>query len=332
MNLQQMQQLRVLAETLNFRRAAERLHMEQPPLSVSIRRLEKELGGELFVRDRRNVRLTALGEAVLAHARQIAFHAEQLRRVAAEAGQGLGGSLRIGFVGSATYHLLPHGLPVFRTRFPGVTLELREGTTTQLLQQVDRGDIDIGLVRYPVIETTRARVHPIEHDQLVAALPAHDPLARKRVLRLADLRDAPFVLYSAQAASNLRAQVIAACHAAGFIPNVAQEAVQVQTLLSLVGSGAGVAVVPSISQAHRIAGIAFRPLADAARGQLDVAIAAAVHATSVPAAAQRFIEVLREQARADTPGRPAIPPTRHRRGQADPSPPSTPTNREDPAG
>lgn len=305
-----MQQLRVLAETLNFRKAAERLHMEQPPLSVSIRRLETELGGDLFVRDRQGVRVTALGEAVLEHARQIAFHVEQLRRVAADAGQGLSGPLRIGFVGSATYRLLPKCLPQFRASFPAVNMDLREGTTSQLLGQVERGEIDVGLVRHPVIETTRANLEPLEHDQLVAALPADDALARKRTLRLTDLRDVPFVLYASQAAMNLRAQVITACQAAGFTPRVAQEAVQVQTVLSLVGSGAGMALVPSICQAHRIAGIVFRPLADAAQRRLDVSIAAATHPTSVPAAALRFIEVLREQSAATAPGRPAIGVTR----------------------
>src|SRR4051812_45877773 len=107
MSLRQMQQFAVLAETLNFRRAAERLHMAQPPLSVSIRRLEEELGTPLLVREKRGVRLTAAGEAVLAHARQVTFHVDQLRKAAASASGGTAGRLRIAFVGSAAYSLFP---------------------------------------------------------------------------------------------------------------------------------------------------------------------------------------------------------------------------------
>ncbi|MBA2962293.1 MULTISPECIES: LysR family transcriptional regulator [Ramlibacter] len=293
MNLQQMKQLVALAETLNFRRAAERLHMAQPPLSVSIRRLEDELGARLFARERRGIRLTPAGEAVLAHARQIAFHAEQLKRAAASASGGMSGRLRIAFVGSAAYSLFPRVLPVFRERFPGVELDLRESTTTQMLQQVERGDVDLALVRYPVVEATTVVLRPVESDVLAAALPAGSPLARKRTLRMRDLADEPFVTYSATAAMNLRVQVVAACQAAGFTPRIVQEAVQVQTVLSLVGSGLGVALVPSLSRMQAPAGVEFRRLTDGGE-RLETALAVATHAHNEPAVAARFRDVLAE--------------------------------------
>jgi DNA-binding transcriptional LysR family regulator len=280
-----------LAETLNFRRAAERLHIAQPPLSVSIRRLEEELGAALVVRERRGIRLTPAGEAVLAHARQIVFHSEQVKRAAASASGGTSGRLRIAFVGSAAYSLFPRVLPVFRDRFPNVELELRESTTTQMLRQVAQGDVDLALVRYPVIEATTAVLRPVESDVLVAALPGACPLARKRTLRLADLAGEPFVAYSATAAMNLRAQVVAACQAAGFTPRIVQEAVQVQTVLSLVGSGLGVALVPSLSRLQSPAGVELRKLSNASKG-LETALAVATHPHNEPAAALRFREVL----------------------------------------
>ena len=176
-----------------------------------------------------------------------------------------------------------------------------EGTTTQLLQQVVRGDVDLALVRYPIVEATDAVLRPVESDVLVAALPSSSSLARKRRLRLADLADEPFVAYSATAAMNLRTQVVGACQAAGFTPRIVQEAVQVQTVLSLVGSGVGVALVPSLSRMQAPAGVEFRKLADGAE-RLQTALAVATHRHNEPAAAMRFREVMTAVG-ADTPGR-----------------------------
>lgn len=307
MNLRQIQQFAVLAETMNFRRAAERLHIAQPPLSVSIKRLEDELGAPLFLRERRGLRLTAVGHALLPAARQIASLAQQMKVMAAFAAGGAAGQLRIGFVGSATYRMFPRALPEFRRRYPQVELVLRESTTTQMLRQVERGEIDVGLVRYPVVEETSARMVPVEFDRLVAAVPSAFPVAARRRLRLAALRDEPFILYSAAAAHNLRAQVLAACQQAGFAPMIVQEAVQVQTLLSLVASGIGVALVPSVSQALGTPGVTFRSLTDGGAG-LDVALAAAIHPREEPPAAARFIELLQELDPVTRPGRPIIRP------------------------
>jgi DNA-binding transcriptional LysR family regulator len=280
--------------------------MAQPPLSVSIRRLEEELGTPLLAREKRGVRLTAAGEAVLVHARQVTFHVDQLRKAAASASGGTAGRLRIAFVGSAAYSLFPRVLPVFRERFPLVELELREGTTSQILRQVERAEIDLALVRHPVIEGTTAVLRAVEHDLLVAALPPGSPLRTKRVLRLGDLEGEPFVAYSATAAMNLRMQVVSACQSAGFTPRIAQEAVQVQTVLSLVGSGVGVALVPSVSQSQAPAGVIYRKLADV-DDRLHTALAAATHAHNEPAASLRFREVLNE-AGSGKPGRPVISP------------------------
>jgi DNA-binding transcriptional LysR family regulator len=308
MNWRQAKQLVVLAETLHFRRAAERLHMAQPPLSMSIKRLEEELRAPLFFRERRGLRLTPVGESVLPHARQVVFHIEQMKAQAASAAGGLAGQLSIAFVGSATYRLFPRALPEFRRRYPLVQLVLREGTTTQMLRQVERGDLDLGLVRYPVLEPTSARLVPVELDQLLAALPRGSTLARRKPLRLQDLAGQGFILYAAGAASNLRSQVVSACQAAGFDPRVVQEAVQVQTLLSLVASGMGVALVPSVSQAHRMPGVVFRQL-DGVGDRLDVAIAAATHPETEAPAATHFRELLLSLGERGQPGRPLVAPT-----------------------
>jgi DNA-binding transcriptional LysR family regulator len=308
MNLRQLRQFLAVAETLNFRKAAERLHMAQPPLSVAIKRMESDLGTPLFLRERRGLRLTAAGEAVLPHARQIAFHADQLRRTAAEASQGIGGVLRIGFVGSATYALFPRCLPVFRERYPRVLLELHESSTREVLRDIESGQLDAGVVRYPLSEPTTARLLPVEHDQLVAVVPRGSPLAQRRRLALTDLQHEPFVLYATPAALNLRSQVVALCQAAGFTPAVAQEAVQVQTILSLVESGLGVALVPSVSQTQASAGVVFRGLAGS-NERFNVSLAVATSADTESPAAGRFRELVMElSADSGTPGRPAIAP------------------------
>jgi DNA-binding transcriptional LysR family regulator len=294
MNLRQLQQFLAVAETLNFRKAAERLHMAQPPLSVSIKRLEEDLGTPLFLRERRGLRLTSAGESILLHARQISFHAAELRRAALDAAGGVGGVLKIGFIGSATYTLFPRALPAFRARYPRVTLDLRERTTREILREVENGELDLGLVRYPLIEDSAVSLLPVEHDRLVVALPKGSALAMRKRLQVKDLEHEPFVIYAASAALNLRAQVLSVCRAAGFSPTIVQEAVQVQTILSLVESGLGVALVPSLSESQGTRGLVFRTLGNDAR--LAVAIAVATHPLTEPPAARRFRELLVELA------------------------------------
>ncbi len=293
MHTRLIRQFLAVAETQNFRKAAERLHMAQPPLSVAIKRMEEDLGGALFIRERRGVRLTPLGEAILADARQIAFHADQLRKSAASASTGLAGTLRVGFVGSATYSLLPRTLPVFRERYPLITLELRERTTTQILREIEADQLDLGLVRFPVFEPTQAAVVPVEPDTLVVALSARHPLARRRQLKLSDLSEEAFVMYSAAAAPNLRGQVMLACQAEGFTPKVIQEAVQIQTVVSLVESGMGVALVPSVCSRHAAPGVIFRSLVSP-KAHLSIALAAVTRPETEPRTATRLRELLLE--------------------------------------
>jgi len=292
MNFRQITQFLAVVETQSFRKAAERLHIAQPPLSTGIRRLENDLGTSLFERGKRGVRLTDAGRAILADAQKIAFHAEQLRTTVSALRTGIGGRLRIGFVGSATYALLPRVLPLFRERYPKVVLDLREGTTTQILRDLEAGALDLGLVRYPVAEATPIEIAPVEWERLVAALPIDHPLSRRRRLALSDLANESFILYSASSASNLRAQVMLACQAAGFTPSVTQEAVQVQTLVSLVESGIGVALVPAASNTGSTKRVAFRDVS--AEASLAVAIGVATPPGAESGAAQRFRQLLED--------------------------------------
>jgi len=243
MDLRQLRYFTKLAETLNFHRAAEQLNMSQPPLTVAIRRLEEDLGAELFERGPRGVRLTAAGMAALGPAREALQCAELVREAVRRGASGESGRLRIGYVGSAVSECLPRVIPFFRERFPLVQLELEEMATVAIADAVEARQIDVGLVRLPVMNRAQLDIAVIERDVLEVGLPVTHPLAQRRSIALQDLSDQPFVVISPH--SVLHTVVYIACQQAGFKPQVAQEANQLLTVLSLVQSGLGVSLVPS---------------------------------------------------------------------------------------
>lgn len=262
MDLRRIRHFVVLAETLNFRRAAEKLHMAQPPLTVSIQKLEAELGVLLFERNNQGVALTRHGQDLLSEARQVLFHAAQLSNLARDAATGIAGTLRVGFVGTTTHGVLQKLLPRFRSEYPGVDLELLEGTSISLLEQLETHALDVGLVRTPLLHSTSAEIVMLEKDNFVLALPRGHALASRGPLRMAELAHQPFVMYASPSAEGLLSAAMLACQSGGFVPIVAQRAVQVQTVLALVEAGLGVALIPSVMQNHHSERLVYRPLLD----------------------------------------------------------------------
>ncbi|MBF9149781.1 LysR substrate-binding domain-containing protein [Novosphingobium jiangmenense] len=260
MDLRQLRYFNALAETLNFHRAAERLHISQPPLTVAIRKLEEDLGVALFERDPRGVRLTTAGLAAIAPAREALAAAEKVREAVRQGAAGLRGRLSVGFIGSAIGDLLPRIVPPFRKAYPEVELALEELNSVEIVRAIAARRLDIGLVRLPVMDSAPVAIDVIEEDELVAVLPASDVLARRKTLDLGALADRAFIIYSP--VSVLHATIRLACHRAGFAPRVAQEAVQVQTILSLVEAGLGVALVPARSARFAGAGVRIVTLAE----------------------------------------------------------------------
>jgi len=291
MDLRRIKHFVVLSETLNFHRAAERLHIAQPALSVSIRKLEEELGVQLFLRASSGVTLTVSGKMVLQEAKQLLFHGEQLTEAASNSMDGTGGRLEIGFVGSAIHGLLQRLLPQFRVAYPGVELVLREGTSISIVQQLEDRSLDVGLIRVPLMTPTKATIATLEKDVFMAALPRGHALAAKGPLALAELASELFIIYSAQhptsSAAGLHSAMMIACQTAGFTPRVAQQAVQIQTVLALVESGLGVALVPSIMKRHVSERIVYRQLIDMPE-QASVGLALACMPDSESPAAVNF--------------------------------------------
>ncbi|WP_226016531.1 LysR family transcriptional regulator [Novosphingobium sp. FKTRR1] len=261
MDLRQLRYFTVLAETLNFHRAAERLHMSQPPLTVAIRKLEEELGTPLFERDPRGVRLTAAGLAALLPARAALAQAELVRDAVRQGAAGLRGRLVIAFIGSAIANLLPRLVSPFREAFPNVELVLEEMNSVEIVRAIVGRKVDVGLVRLPVMDASPVVIDVIERDQLIAALPARLDRPRQSVgVALSDLAELPFIIYSP--VSVLHATIRLACQRAGFAPRVTQEATQVQTILSLVQAGLGVALVPARAIRFAPEGVRLLQLAD----------------------------------------------------------------------
>lgn len=260
MELRQLTYFTTLAETLNFRRAAERLNMSQPPLTVAIRKLEAELGAVLFLRGPRGVSLTTAGEAALEHAHAVLMEAALLRQAVGDEADGERGHLSIGFVGSAIYALLPRLIRLYGKRYPKVEVELIESTSVEIVEQIQSRRLDVGLVRLPLLNTRNLDIDVVEQDELVVVVPSTSRLADRVTVSLSELRDEPFILYTD--ASALRRIIMMACHRANFVPRLAQVASQVYTILSLVQSGLGIAMVPSRATRHIPDGVTLLRLAE----------------------------------------------------------------------
>lgn len=270
MELRQLRYFVMLAETRNFHRAAERLNMSQPPLTVAIRKLEDELGAPLFTRSARGVTLTSAGRASIEVARATLAQADRFREIVAEGAAGERGRLRVGFVGSATFELLPRIIPEYRRRYPRVELVLEEATSVEIARKLAGGELDVGLVRLPLMEIAAIDTVAIDPDELHAALPSASPLGKDGVVRLEALAAEPFVLQSR--ISVLHSVTLNACHAAGFVPVVAQEAAQLSAVLALVRSGLGVALVPSRAARSVPQGVRLVPLAQRVPIETGVAL------------------------------------------------------------
>jgi len=251
-----------VAEELHFGRAAQRLHLAQPPLSQAIKQLEAEVGATLLERSSRHVALTDAGRVLLDHARTTLSHAEGTITAVHRAANGLEGELHLGFVTSAASEVLPRLLPRQRAQAPSVALHLTERTTRDQLDALARGHLDVGLGR-DLERRSDLAVTPLRREPLVAALPAEHRLAGRRALRLAELADDPFVLLPTLAAPRGRGLVTALCARAGFEPQVTQEALQYTTILALVAGGVGVSLVPRAVARWQSEGLTCVPVRDA---------------------------------------------------------------------
>lgn len=250
-----------VAEEKHFGRAADRLHMAQPPLSSQIKQLEAELGTVLLERTTRKVELTEAGALLMERARQILAEVEATRTDVAEVGRGAAGVLRVGFSGTATYRLMPEIVRVARERFPLVRLQISgEMLTPQMEEALLENRLDAAILRPPV-QSADLSIDPIQESRIVVALNRQHPLANQTgPIDTHELADENIVGYPR--GSSVSSVVSELTRRAGFRPRIVQEATETSTLIALVGAGLGAAFVPGSQSLPLNSSIVIRPLSE----------------------------------------------------------------------
>ncbi|MDI3388532.1 LysR substrate-binding domain-containing protein [Streptomyces sp. B-S-A8] len=262
MELRQVRYFLALAEECHFGRAAARLHVAQPALSQQIKQLERELGTPLFHRSTRHVELTEAGRELTGYARTLLAEAERARLHMTELATGRAGRVSVGFIGTATYDVLPRVARTVRAQLPQIALELHgELLTPQLVDGLLAGTYDLAVFRSATAPES-VSVTPLRTEKLVAVLPAHHPLAAGHAIPLASLAGEPFVIHPAGPRSAMHDRVLNACRQAGFQPPSLVEVGETATLVVLVAAGHGVALVPESVQSLRLDGVTYVPLAE----------------------------------------------------------------------
>ncbi len=265
MELRHLRYFIAVAEELHFGRAATRLGIAQPPLSMQIRDLEREIGVRLLSRTHRRVELTDAGHVFLDGARHIMALVDAMVTAAQRTQRGELGQLRLGFVSSATYATLPRLLRAFRERYPDVRTQLEAATTAEQVTSLRSGSLDIGLLRLPRGEPLDPALdwRVIAEEPLMALLPAEHPAVAPRV-SLTALAHEPFILYPRADNPQIHETIINVCRDAGFSPRIAQESGSMQAMTALVASGMGVALAIAPPGIRDTPDAVFRPLAGAA--------------------------------------------------------------------
>lgn len=259
MELRHLRYFVAVAEQLSFRRAAERLHMAQPPLSAQIKSLEEELKVKLLERTTRSVHLTHAGRVFLEEARAVLSASAQAEQRAREAEHGLAGALRVGIVAPVAGGWLAGILRGFRRRFPSVQLSLFDLTSAEQLRRLHEQELDVGLLRPPVT-FPELDYRFVGESRQVLALPAGHPLARKRRLLWRDFHDQELVLIHPSAQHGYYDPFFAACAKAGAQPRPVQYANDIQTKMWLISAGFGIApTTASLGEVKR-PGLVFRAL------------------------------------------------------------------------
>jgi DNA-binding transcriptional LysR family regulator len=264
MELRHLRYFIAVAEELHFTRAAERLHIGQPPLSHAIQVLEADVGARLLERTKRWVRLTEAGKLFLADARKILAMAEQAVETARRAERGETGELRIGFTYSTPLTpLFAEVINRYRQEFPLVTLTLHEMSTMRQLDAIGERALDFGFTRPPEVAVPAGiKLTGLREDPLMVVLPTSHRLAAKAAIAIKELEDESFVMYPQGAGTGIYPQILRLCRAAGFVPRVGQTAGEASTIIGLVAAGSGITLLPSSFDRIRMDGVCYRPVTD----------------------------------------------------------------------
>jgi DNA-binding transcriptional LysR family regulator len=299
MELRHLRYFIAVAEEKHVTRAAERLGMQQPPLSQQIRTLERELDVQLFHRKPRGVELTDAGAALLVDARAILSHIDHAFAATRRTARGEQGRISVGFTSSAPFHpFVPRIVRAYREAFPLVSLTLEESGTAELINDLRDERIDAAFVRTAISKQEGIVVAPLLHEAMVLALPQAHGLARRtkggEAVPMKALVDETFILYRRRSGPGLYDAILSACATAGFSPRIGQETPRIVSTLSLVAAGLGISLVPESLQCMRMDGVAFRRLAGAVQPKAPLYLAARRGERSV--AVRKFLELIKRTA------------------------------------
>jgi DNA-binding transcriptional LysR family regulator len=263
-DLKQLRYFLAVAEEKSFSRAAERLHISQPPLSQQIMKLESELGVRLFARTTRTFELTVAGRALMVEASDLLAKMRITIDTIRQIDRGEVGRLRVGIVGSAMWGPIPRMLEQFQTQFPRVTWTIHELGPNDQYEALRAHQIDVGFWREPPFEEELMKIDKLRQDlcfreNVCVAVNAHHPLAQRPHIELTDLAGEP-ILTLILANSTFARYLLQCCVNAGFEPAIYQEATEPQTLLAMVGAGLGVAMLPETTARVGWPGVVFLPI------------------------------------------------------------------------
>ncbi len=290
-----------VADSGHMTRAAEKLGIQQPPLSIQIRALEKHLGMALFHRRPRGMALTDGGKLFAIEARRIMDDLSAVEQRMARIARGEQGILRIGFTSSAAAHaFIPEALRSMRKQYPGIGLELSEDNAATLTEALADARLHCALLRVPVSQPEGMVFETLLREPVVIALPLDHPLAQQRtgsapMLELEDLRNESFILVRRPGAPGLYANFIALCEEHGFRPRIVAEVQRMMTNLNLVAAGAGVSIVPASMQGVQKDAVSYLAFNESQR--LDAPLTLAWRQEDLSGPTQTFVDLLRSIAK-----------------------------------
>lgn len=301
MELRHLRYFLAVAEEGHLTRAAERLGIQQPPLSQQIKAMEQSLGLQLFRRMPRGMELTPAGQNLLVDARSILTQLEQAEAKAKRTARGEQGTLVVGFTSSAPLHpFIPEVLRTFRENYPNVELKLEELGTSELVEGLRSETVDATFIRSSVDSTQGISIFEVLDEEMYVAFPADHPFvsssaeARCPEISLKKLSHEPFILYRRHNGVGFYDMIIAACHQAGFSPHIAQEAPRILSTLSLVAAGLGVTFVPASMRELNMPGVAYVSLKS--KPNLKAPINMAWRSVDHSAIARNFVNLVRRAA------------------------------------
>ncbi|MGF6918465.1 LysR substrate-binding domain-containing protein [Paraburkholderia sp. 40] len=274
MELRHLRYFVVVAEERHFTRAAERLGIGQPPLSLQIQRLERDIGAQLFRRLSRGVELTEAGELLFDNARQILAQVDRTCADVQRLSRGELGHLRVGFAGATYFQsLVPAIIREYRGQHPDVTVSPEQSNTPSLVDGLLEGRVDVAFIRPPIMSADALEVELLVKEDMVVALPHTHPLAQSgAAVSLSALAGETFILFPRSIGAGLYDAVTGACQRAGFIPRLGQEAPQITSIVPMVGAGFGVSIVPRSTSQIRTDEVVYLPIAgDAPKAPISLA-------------------------------------------------------------